>query len=269
MLARRLPRRGHTACRSEHQRRRVSISVAREAFRALGVLGPDRRIGGFITTGLTDAERKQLGREPTGRGVLSLLIDEARPLRLRHPPMRPFVDTPVEGRDALYGILHLTEAPDGVPPTRTSASCCLLAGMAAVAIENARLYQDSTEHAKQAATLLGERVVHEAREVAWCTMVTGAGERLIRAWETLPSRAPEMAPWPRDPTTRSSASSVAASWIVSVTPVRRAVRIPNRLIKISARMLRNSRRERVAADVRAPRDDPAAPAVAGLRRRAL
>ncbi|HMG98487.1 MAG TPA: hypothetical protein VK546_06165, partial [Gaiellales bacterium] len=46
------------------------------------MLGPDHRISRFITTGLSDEQRELLGDLPTGRGILGVLIDEARPLRL-------------------------------------------------------------------------------------------------------------------------------------------------------------------------------------------
>ena len=46
----------------------------------------------------------------------------------------------------------------------------------------------------------------------WRTIITGIGDRLTRAWETLPTSAPWMAPIPRDPTTISSTPSSVATW---------------------------------------------------------
>ncbi len=142
----------------------AAARVTGAAYCALGVLGPDRRISRFITTGLTDEQRRLLGSAPTGRGVLGVLIEEARPLRLRnladdprsvgfppnHPPMHSFLGVPIAGRGAVYGNLYLTEARDGAFTDEDERIVLLLAGMAAVAIENARLYQDSTEQAEQA-----------------------------------------------------------------------------------------------------------------------
>jgi signal transduction histidine kinase len=150
----------------------AAARVTRAAYCALGVLGPDRRISRFITTGISDEEREQLGNPPTGRGILGVLIDQARPLRLHnladdprsvgfpphHPPMRSFLGVPVEGRDAVYGNLYLTEAPDGAFTDEDERIVLLLAGMAAVAIENARLYQDATEQAQQARRAAQARV---------------------------------------------------------------------------------------------------------------
>ena len=150
----------------------AATRVTRAAYGALGVLGPDRRISRFITTGLSDEQREQLGDLPTGRGILGVLIDESRPLRLtdlsddprsagfppNHPPMHSFLGVPVAGRGAVYGNLYLTEAPDGAFTEEDERVAVLLAGMAAVAIENARLYQDATEQAEQARRAAHARV---------------------------------------------------------------------------------------------------------------
>jgi signal transduction histidine kinase len=142
----------------------AAARVTRASYCALGVLGPDRRITRFITTGLTSEQRELLGSLPTGRGILGVLIDEARPLRLHklsddprsvgfppnHPPMDSFLGVPVEGRGGVFGNLYLTEAADGDFTDEDERIVLLLAGMAAVAIENARLYHDATEQAEQA-----------------------------------------------------------------------------------------------------------------------
>jgi GAF domain-containing protein len=49
---------------------------------ALGVLGRDGVITEFITTGVTADQRAAIGHIPVGRGILGVLIDDARPLRL-------------------------------------------------------------------------------------------------------------------------------------------------------------------------------------------
>jgi two-component system sensor histidine kinase DevS len=158
----------------------AAARVTGAAYCALGVLGPDRRITRFITTGLTDEQREQLGNLPTGRGILGVLIDEARPLRLaalsedprsvgfppNHPPMRSFLGVPVSGRGEVYGNLYLTEAADGAFSDQDEQIVVLLAGMAAVAIENARLYQDATEQAEQARRAADARVALTAAAAA-------------------------------------------------------------------------------------------------------
>jgi signal transduction histidine kinase len=161
----------------------AAARVTKARYCALGVLGPDRRISRFITTGLSDDERTLLGNLPTGRGILGVLIDEARPLRLvdlsddprsvgfppNHPPMRSFLGVPVAGRGEVYGNLYLTEAPDGAFTEEDERIAVLLAGMAAAAIENARLYQDLTEQAEHARRAGEARVALTAAAVAVLT----------------------------------------------------------------------------------------------------
>jgi hypothetical protein len=86
---------------------------------ALGVLGRDGVITEFITTGVSDTERAAIGHIPVGRGILGVLIDDARPLRLHdiaedprsvgfpanHPPMQSFLGAPVTARRHVYGNL--------------------------------------------------------------------------------------------------------------------------------------------------------------------
>ncbi|MDP9259134.1 MAG: GAF domain-containing sensor histidine kinase [Actinomycetota bacterium] len=181
----------------------AATRVTGAAYGALGVLGPDRRISRFITTGLSDEERELLGNPPTGRGILGVLIDEARPLRLldlsddprsvgfppNHPPMHSFLGVPVAGRGSVYGNLYLTEAPDGAFTDEDERIVVLLAGMAAVAIENARLFQDATEQAEQARhaaearvalTSAAAAVLHEHDLMEALRLVAREAVRLLR-----------------------------------------------------------------------------------------
>ena len=142
----------------------AAARVTNASYCALGVLGSDRRISQFITTGLSSDQRAQLGALPTGRGILGVMIGEVRPLRLRdlsedprsvgfpphHPPMRSFLGVPIEGRGEVFGNLYLTESPEGMFSDEDERVVLLLAGMAAVAIENARLYADATEQTERA-----------------------------------------------------------------------------------------------------------------------
>ena len=130
----------------------ASLTGARYA--ALGVLSRDgRALDRFLTTGLSDAERDAIGTLPRGRGVLGLLITDARPVRLpdisadaravgfpaHHPPMRTFLGVPILLRGTAYGNLYLTEKEGGVEFTAEDEELVtLLAAQAAVAIENAR-----------------------------------------------------------------------------------------------------------------------------------
>jgi GAF domain-containing protein len=110
----------------------------------------------FITTGVDEETHAAIGHLPRGRGILGVLISDARTLRLHdlgkdprsvgfppnHPPMRTFLGTPIRLRDVAYGNLYLTEKAGGADfDEEDEELVTLLAGQAAVAIENARLYE--------------------------------------------------------------------------------------------------------------------------------
>ncbi|GAB3979563.1 hypothetical protein GCM10029978_075270 [Actinoallomurus acanthiterrae] len=125
---------------------------------ALGVIGEGDRLARFITTGVTQEQIDALEHWPHGLGILGLLIKDPRPIRLpdlsahpesygfpaNHPPMRRFLGVPIRVRDEVFGNLYLTEKADGGEFDDEDESIVLaLATAAGVAIENARLYQES------------------------------------------------------------------------------------------------------------------------------
>ncbi len=133
----------------------VEITVA--SYGAISVLSPDGRIQEFITQGITDEERAQIGDPPTGHGILGLLISEARPLRLaeiaahpmsvgfppNHPPMRSLLGAPVLARGKVFGNIYVTEKQGGDEfSIDDERALQVLATQAGVAVENARLYED-------------------------------------------------------------------------------------------------------------------------------
>ncbi|MBX6748063.1 MAG: GAF domain-containing sensor histidine kinase [Micromonosporaceae bacterium] len=132
-----------------------ACQLAGARYGALGVIGSDRTLVEFIAHGLSPAEHAAIGAPPTGRGVLGLLIDDPRPVRVadvtahpksygfppNHPPMRSFLGVPVRIRDHVYGNLYLAEKRDGAEFTEDDEQIVVaLAAAAGVAIDNARLY---------------------------------------------------------------------------------------------------------------------------------
>ena len=132
-----------------------ACQVANARYGALGVIGTDRSLVEFITDGLTVTEHHNIGDLPTGRGVLGLLTDEPRPLRLDdiaahprsfgfppgHPVMRSFLGVPVRIRDQVYGNLYLAEKRDADRFTDDDEEIVVVLAVAAgIAIDNARLY---------------------------------------------------------------------------------------------------------------------------------
>jgi signal transduction histidine kinase len=142
-----------------HRIIRAACELVGARYGALGVLGPDgRHLSGFFTHGMSPDERRRVGALPTGRGVLGLLIRDPRPRRLHdlsehadstgfpehHPVMHSFLGVPIRLRQHVFGNLYLSEKLDGSDFTEEDEALVVaLAAAAAVAIDNARLYERS------------------------------------------------------------------------------------------------------------------------------
>lgn len=147
----------------------AAAELTRARYAALGVI--DRSGTGlerFLTHGVDAETYEAIGALPRGRGILGALIRDAQPLRLHdlsddprsagfppnHPPMRSFLGVPVLLRGVAYGNLYLAEKELGEDFTEQDQELVsLLASQAAVAIENARLYEASTRWSRQLQSL--------------------------------------------------------------------------------------------------------------------
>jgi signal transduction histidine kinase len=144
------------------------LETAREItgarYAALGVLNQSGDgLERFLTVGLDDETRRVIGDEPRGRGLLGELIENPRPLRLAdvghhprsygfpsgHPPMNSFLGVPIVIRGKAWGNLYLTEKTEGVFSEQDEESAVVLADWAAIAIENARLYERSEQRRQE------------------------------------------------------------------------------------------------------------------------
>jgi two-component system, NarL family, sensor histidine kinase DevS len=137
----------------------AAVDLVDAKYGALGVIGEDNRLTGFIPVGLEADEIGKIHHWPEGRGLLGLLIAEPHPLRLAdiaahpassgfptgHPAMRSFLGVPVRVRDRVFGNLYLTEKRSGGEFTEDDEAVLTALGAAAgVAVENARLYDEAT-----------------------------------------------------------------------------------------------------------------------------
>jgi len=192
---------------SEHSLERVLqqiVDSAREVvgarYAALGVLAADREtLSQFVTSGLSPAERERIGDPPRGRGLLGLVIREPKPVRSadinrhpkrygfppHHPPMKSFLGVPIRSRGKVFGNLYLTEKIGAKQfNAEDEAITVLLAAHAAVAVENARLHDESERLVGEVRAMQRQRDLffammnHELRNAL--TAVYGWAERLVR-----------------------------------------------------------------------------------------
>jgi signal transduction histidine kinase len=155
-----------------------AITDARYA--ALGVLNEDRTgLERFLTRGIDPTTHRAIGDLPHGRGVLGVLIEDPRPLRLRdvgshpysygfparHPEMNSFLGVPILTRSRTWGNLYLTQKHGGGEFTQQDEDAAtVLAQWAGTAIANARLYESSERRREEAER--GVRSLEAARDIA-------------------------------------------------------------------------------------------------------
>jgi len=170
-------------------------------YAALGVIDPSGSgLERFVTYGMTPEVQTEIGDPPHGRGILGILINDARPLRLHdltedprsvgfppgHPPMRSFLGVPITVRGVAYGNLYLTEKEGGDFTDEDEDLVKLLAAQAAVALENARLYESATSWSQQleslnevGAALVGELELDPLLELVVARLRELIGARLV------------------------------------------------------------------------------------------
>ena len=128
---------------------------------ALGVLAnTGDGLSEFVYLGIDAEQRELMGHLPEGQGLLGLLIQDPKPIRLadlsthpssvgfpaNHPPMHTFLGAPVLVRNEVFGNLYMTEKRGGGEFTADDEVVLrALAAAAGVAIENARLFERSQQ----------------------------------------------------------------------------------------------------------------------------
>lgn len=159
------------------------LQTAREItnaqYAALGILNERRsELEQFLTSGVDEQTERAIGDLPRGRGVLGALIEHPQPLRLAdvgqhpssygfpagHPVMRSFLGVPIQIRGEVWGNLYLTEKEGGEFSERDEEAAVILADWAAVAIDNARLYETSERRRHEAERAI--RGLEATRDVA-------------------------------------------------------------------------------------------------------
>ena len=160
------------------------LETAREItgarYAALGILNSQHsELEQFLTAGVDDETHRAIGDLPRGRGVLGALIEHPQPLRLAdvgrhpasygfpagHPPMRSFLGVPIVIRGQAWGNLYLTEKQgEDQFSEQDEEAAVILADWAAVAIDNARMYETSERRREEAEKAI--RGLEATRDVA-------------------------------------------------------------------------------------------------------
>ena len=134
----------------------LSRELSEARYAALSVVGDDGGIKQFFTSGMDDKTREAVGAPPSGKGLLGLVLERTEPLRLDniadhpasvgfppgHSKMSTFLGVPIRYKGKAVGSLYLTENKSGAPFSPEDEEIVrLFANQAAVAIHNARLYE--------------------------------------------------------------------------------------------------------------------------------
>src|SRR5919201_1346998 len=137
-------------------------SLAGARYAAIGVPDGEGGFARFITSGMTDAQWAALGELPRTHGLLGVMLESTEPYRTsniqgdtrfegwppEHPNMRSFLGVPILSGGEVIGAFYLTDKRGrrrGEFTDEDQALIETLAAHAAIAIENARLYERSRE----------------------------------------------------------------------------------------------------------------------------
>ena len=137
------------------------VMLAREQvtanYAALGVVDEQGILVNFIPVGMSQEEIEATGAPPVGKGMIGALQKERRTIRASdlhldphsegfpqgHPNMNSFLGVPILHGERLLGQIYLTNKQDNQEFTEADERVIeTLAAYAAIAIHNARLYED-------------------------------------------------------------------------------------------------------------------------------
>jgi len=176
----------------------IARDVTHARYVALGILADDGcGFAGLVTLGMDEPTRERIGRLPVGEGLLGELVRHPRPLRLGritdhpsssgfpdgHPPMDSFLGVPIQIRGRAYGNLYLAEKDSGPFDAADEDAVVSLAGWAAIAIENARLYREQAERRQEL-----ERVARRYQAMTDIARAVGGETRLERVLAVVADR---------------------------------------------------------------------------------
>jgi signal transduction histidine kinase len=139
----------------------ASRVLAGARYAALGIPDGQGNFAQFITAGMSEELIAAMGPLPRTHGLLGAMLDTDRPYRTddikadprfrgwwpsAHPQMASFLGVPIRSRGGVVGALYLTDKEEAPGFTEEDERLIqMLAAHAAIAIENARLYERGRE----------------------------------------------------------------------------------------------------------------------------
>jgi signal transduction histidine kinase len=137
----------------------VARRLANARYAALGIPDGGGGLRHFIVSGLTDEEVARIPHPPVGRGLLGVIMNERKSLRIsnlhqdarsagfppHHPHMKSLLGVPIQLGSYLFGSLYLSDRLDDTPFTEADQFMVeTLAGYAALAIAGVELSERQT-----------------------------------------------------------------------------------------------------------------------------
>ena len=141
----------------------AAIQLTGARYGALGVRETDGALASFVHQGIDAESVERIGHLPVGKGVLGVPLQNAPALRLddlaehpaaagfppHHPPMHAFLGVPITVRGTVFGSLYVTHDKPGLTFSDSDETAArVLASAAAVAIDNAQLFERVRESAR-------------------------------------------------------------------------------------------------------------------------
>ena len=146
----------------------LAREVVGAGYGAVGIVGEDGLLLRFVYSGIDQETADKIGDLPHGRGLLGVLLEGGRPMRMReisdhadsygfppnHPPMHSFLGVPIIVRDRVFGRLYFTEKQGAPEFTKDDERIAMtLAAQAGVALQNANLLEEVKARGDELAVL--------------------------------------------------------------------------------------------------------------------
>jgi signal transduction histidine kinase len=224
---------GSSLDRVLHQLAESARDLVGAGYAAIGLPEPEGdEFARFVTVGMSDQLVEQLGPLPRTHGLLDAMLTDPSPYRTgditqdprfrgwwpaAHPQMRSFLGVPIVSAGDIIGAFYLTDKrAEGAFSAADESAVVLLASHAAIAIDQARLFEDSRELALLQERGRLARELHDAMSQSLFSLQLSA-DAAARLLESDPAAAAEQLA-----AVRSLSAGVAAELRTTVEGLRPA-----------------------------------------------